>query len=82
MKAMYIEVYYKESAVIEDDKERAPELVRAEESVQGACWREKQPLKMKRDYPAREWWGLFKRRGHHMQWPRGESMSDTFQKLN
>lgn len=45
MKATYIELYYKESAVIEDNKERAPELVRAEESVQGACWERKATLK-------------------------------------
>ena len=37
MKTRYVEVYDKENAVIEDDKERAPELVRAEERVQGAC---------------------------------------------
>lgn len=45
MKTRYIEVYDKESAVIEDDKERAPELVSAEESVQGACWERKATLK-------------------------------------
>jgi len=32
-----VEVYDRESAVIEDDKERALESVRAEGSIQNAC---------------------------------------------
>lgn len=37
----YIEVYEKESAMIEDDKERTSQPVRAKEGVQDACRREK-----------------------------------------
>ena len=34
---MIVEVYDKESTVIEDDQERALESVRVEESIQNAC---------------------------------------------
>ena len=42
---MIVEVYDKESTVIEDDQERALESVRAEESTQNACWQWKATFK-------------------------------------